>query len=342
MQHLLASSLKGIPVSSPTRNFILAPPSGAGGENDGDDANNDEGKGCDEQGKMEEDDKREPKERTDVFSSNYTSPSKSLQAIARSLAEEDEEAEHTKAKQRLSSTHTPPTREGGSSSSGGNWHSPMKSSFFFNQTSPSAIDGSASSRGNGEEDLLANKNMWRELYMSRFSGLDSYGQSGMTKLEELVDAALSSCENARKICPGNDEALGAALLTQKGTMYTGCSLESSSNPLLSVSAERTAILKAVSEGDSKFLALVIASDSNEAFPAPDGSSRQYLAEFGMFPVFLVNRDLKIQTTSTPELYPFQPSPSPPRRRKRPSSPRKEVRGHSPYKAAEDDALRMYR
>lgn len=93
-------------------------------------------------------------------------------------------------------------------------------------------------------------NPWKEIYLSQFSGLQSYGDSGMTRLEEMIEAALKSCDVARKTCPSMSAYFGASLLTQDGRIYTGCSLESASNPLLNVTAERTVILKAISDGKS--------------------------------------------------------------------------------------------
>lgn len=52
------------------------------------------------------------------------------------------------------------------------------------------------------------------------------------------------------------------------------------------------MLKAVSEGETRFRLLVVASDSGQGFPSPDGPGRQFLAEFGEFPVYLVNRDMQ--------------------------------------------------
>lgn len=63
---------------------------------------------------------------------------------------------------------------------------------------------------------------------------------------------------------------------------------------LSVGAERTTVLKAVSEGETRFRSLAMASDTDHAFPSPDGPGRQFLAEFGEFPVYLVNRDMQVK------------------------------------------------
>ena len=57
-------------------------------------------------------------------------------------------------------------------------------------------------------------------------------------------------------------------------------------------AERTTVLKAVSEGETRFRSMAMASDTDLGFPSPDGPGRQFLAEFGEFPVYLVNRDMQ--------------------------------------------------
>ncbi|CAN0025520.1 unnamed protein product, partial [Ectocarpus sp. 8 AP-2014] len=77
--------------------------------------------------------------------------------------------------------------------------------------------------------------------------------------------------------------------------FAGCNVESSSVDL-SVGAERTTVLKAVSEGETRFRSMAMASDTDLGFPSPDGPGRQFLAEFGEFPVYLVNRDMQVRCT----------------------------------------------
>lgn len=50
--------------------------------------------------------------------------------------------------------------------------------------------------------------------------------------------------------------VGAAVLCTDGTVYTGCNVENASSPI-GVCAERTAICKAVSEGNRKFKAIAV-------------------------------------------------------------------------------------
>lgn len=99
--------------------------------------------------------------------------------------------------------------------------------------------------GQGGEDLI---NPAKELYLTTFNGLQSYGETGMTQLEELIEVALKACEIARKTCPFMETFIGAALFTESGKIFSGCNLESQSNSMMNLSAERTTILKAVSEG----------------------------------------------------------------------------------------------
>ena len=90
-------------------------------------------------------------------------------------------------------------------------------------------------------------------------------------------------EEARKLsyCPYSHFAVGAALLTKSGKIYTGCNIESASYTPTNC-AERTAVFKAVSEGEREFAAIaVIGAPEGEKgrFCAPCGVCRQVLREF---------------------------------------------------------------
>ena len=62
--------------------------------------------------------------------------------------------------------------------------------------------------------------------------------------KRLIELALKAREKA--YCPYSNFAVGAALLCQDGTIYTGCNIESSAYTP-TICAERTAFFKAVSE-----------------------------------------------------------------------------------------------
>lgn len=98
--------------------------------------------------------------------------------------------------------------------------------------------------------------------------------------EKLMEAARQARKNAW--CPYSHFAVGAALLTEDGTIFTGCNVENASYPLGNC-AERTVIFKAVSEGYRQFRAIAICGAPEGETPSqpcfPCGACRQVLAEF---------------------------------------------------------------
>lgn len=82
--------------------------------------------------------------------------------------------------------------------------------------------------------------------------------------------------------------VGAALVTKEGKIYTGCNIENASYGLCNC-AERTAIFKAVSEGERDFSYLVITGETDGPI-SPCGACRQVIAEFcdSKMPVLLTN------------------------------------------------------
>lgn len=104
-------------------------------------------------------------------------------------------------------------------------------------------------------------------------------------LESLAQAALNAREGA--YAPYSRFLVGAALRVEGGRVFTGVNVENATYGL-TVCAERTAVLKAVSEGFRVFEALAIATDHDP--PAtPCGLCRQTLAEFALdLPILLAN------------------------------------------------------
>jgi len=97
--------------------------------------------------------------------------------------------------------------------------------------------------------------------------------------------------------------VGAALLTEDDKIYTGCNIESSSYSL-TICAERTAIFKAISEGERKFKAIAVAGDT-EGFIFPCGACRQVISDLcGDIDVVLVNSKNDTKVMKTSELLPF--------------------------------------
>ena len=91
----------------------------------------------------------------------------------------------------------------------------------------------------------------------------------------LIAAAREAA--ARAYCPYSNYPVGAALLTRDGRIVTGCNIENVSFGL-TLCAERSALVKAVSEGLCGFAALAVAGGEQTA-AAPCGACRQVLAEF---------------------------------------------------------------
>ena len=96
------------------------------------------------------------------------------------------------------------------------------------------------------------------------------------KKQELAAAAAEM--RKRSYIPYSHYAVGAALLTRDGKIYTGCNIENAAYPV-TICAERTAIFKAVSEGDLSFEAIAVATEDGLGYPC--GSCRQVMAEFAL-------------------------------------------------------------
>lgn len=120
-------------------------------------------------------------------------------------------------------------------------------------------------------------------------------------IEQLVQHALATRERA--LAPFSNFHVGAVLVTADGRIYAGCNIETSSFGL-TICAERVAIFKAISEGEKKFTAIFIASDS-EKFTPPCGACRQVLWELaGNIDVYMINRMGRYQKSTLNELLPF--------------------------------------
>ena len=91
----------------------------------------------------------------------------------------------------------------------------------------------------------------------------------------LMDTAKEASRNSYS--PFSRFAVGAAVLTTSGKIYSGCNVENSSFGLTNC-AERTAIFKAVSEGEKELVAVAIYSPNADSC-YPCGACRQVLYEF---------------------------------------------------------------
>jgi cytidine deaminase len=92
--------------------------------------------------------------------------------------------------------------------------------------------------------------------------------------EHLLKAALAAREYA--YVPYSQYRVGAAVLAN-GKIFTGCNIENASYGLTNC-AERTALFKAISEGEKSFSGLAVAVDGKTA-ASPCGACRQVMREF---------------------------------------------------------------
>ena len=100
--------------------------------------------------------------------------------------------------------------------------------------------------------------------------------------KELIKKALEARELA--YCPYSNFKVGAAALFEDGKIYTGCNVENASFGATNC-AERTAIFKAISEGNKEFVAIAIVGNKagikqgEGDYCAPCAVCRQVMAEF---------------------------------------------------------------
>ncbi|MBP2645740.1 MAG: cdd [Firmicutes bacterium] len=119
-------------------------------------------------------------------------------------------------------------------------------------------------------------------------------------MEELLKAA--KLARTKAYAPYSHFFVGAAVRGASGKIYTGCNIENASYGLTNC-AERTAIFKAVSEGETQLTALAVIADSPEPV-APCGACRQVIAEFGITTVLMANTGGKTCTVSSEQLLPW--------------------------------------
>ena len=94
------------------------------------------------------------------------------------------------------------------------------------------------------------------------------------KIAHLLEIAIKARENSYS--PYSNFAVGAALLCKNGEIYTGANIENVSYGLTNC-AERTAIFKAVSEGNRDFDTILVVADTERPVP-PCGACRQVILE----------------------------------------------------------------
>lgn len=118
--------------------------------------------------------------------------------------------------------------------------------------------------------------------------------------KRLVEEAIKA--RTFSYSPYSKFAVGAAVLTEDGSIYTGCNIENASYGLTNC-AERTAIFKAVSEGNKSFQAIAIVADTKGPC-SPCGACRQVIAEFKIPQIIMANLTGQVKVSTLLELLPY--------------------------------------
>lgn len=93
--------------------------------------------------------------------------------------------------------------------------------------------------------------------------------------KKLIDMAKDMLSKA--YAPYSHYRVGSVIETSSGKVYSGCNIENMSFGL-TICAERTAIFKAISEGERDFRRIVVVSD-DDSLPVPCGACLQVMSEF---------------------------------------------------------------
>lgn len=118
--------------------------------------------------------------------------------------------------------------------------------------------------------------------------------------EKYFRLALDITKNS--YAPFSNFKVGAVLITKDGKVFTGVNVENSSYGL-TICAERTAYVKAISEGEREFQKIIIASFSEEP-ASPCGACRQFMWEFGDIDVIMINHKGKKIEERLSDLLPY--------------------------------------
>jgi len=118
---------------------------------------------------------------------------------------------------------------------------------------------------------------------------------------KLVQLALEAKKKAYS--PYSGYQVGAAVVTEDGTVFTGCNIENIAYPS-GICAERVALSKAISEGYRNIKALAVAGSTAEmAYPC--GMCRQFVSEFANpeLTILCANKDGEFERYKFSELLP---------------------------------------
>lgn len=121
------------------------------------------------------------------------------------------------------------------------------------------------------------------------------------EIKYLIKAAKEAMNNA--YVPYSNFRVGAALETADGKVFTGCNIENASLGGTNC-AERTALFKAISEGNRKFTRIAVISDSSD-YTYPCGICRQVLSEWGLdLEVIVANNKEEFRIHKLKDILPY--------------------------------------
>ena len=125
----------------------------------------------------------------------------------------------------------------------------------------------------------------------------------ITELSESEQRLVEAAAHARSFSysPYSHFAVGAAVMTSDGEIYSGCNIENQAYSVTNC-AERTAIFNAVSEGHDDITLLAVIADT-PAPTAPCGACRQVIAEFGIPTIIMANTTVDVKVVTIDELLP---------------------------------------
>lgn len=118
--------------------------------------------------------------------------------------------------------------------------------------------------------------------------------------EQLLELARNASEYA--YAPYSKFKVGACVLYDDGSVYTGCNVENASYGL-SLCAERSAISAAVADGKHKGLVSVAIYSPNTELCFPCGACRQWIAEFAKDTTIILQTTKGYKEFSIQELLP---------------------------------------
>ncbi len=123
----------------------------------------------------------------------------------------------------------------------------------------------------------------------------------ITQQEKQALVDLANTARQRAYAPYSKYPVGSALRTKTGKIYTGVNVENAAYPQ-TMCAERIAIFKAVSEGETEFEIITVVTDNGGS---PCGGCRQVMAEFGLDTVVILadGKGKIVEETTVKELLP---------------------------------------